>query len=308
MIRCAPLLLMLGCSSYQVNSDAANGSDASYTSANTGTGSSDTDSSTTIGEVEDDFLTLPPAQTDIYVFVANPARDTVSRINVETLEVRTTDVGIDPDIVITTPDYTTAAVFNRGDDTVSLIDADTLDIVTVPVRDNFNNMKMSPDGRFVAVWHDIDAEEADDPPADGLQSFNETSFVDVLTGDHWPMAVGFNPRDVVFTPNGQTAAVVSDEYLAIVDLTLEPILPHLIELDPGLLDAPRAEEVILSHDGTCLRSPARRRGHPGGRSADLPGRSRACGPQSYRSRPLPRWQRGRGARSGQPGGVGPRRP
>jgi len=206
----------------------------------------DDDSST--GEIEDDFLTLPPAQTDVYVFVANPSRNTVSRINVETLEVRTTEVGVDPDIVITTPDYRSAAVFNRGDDTVSLIEASTLNVITVPIRDNLNSMRMSPDGMFVALWHDIDAEEDDDPPADGLQSFNEASFVNVITGDHWPMAVTYNPRDVVFTPDGETAAVVSDEYLSIIDLTTEPILPDLIELDPTLLDAPRAEEVILSHD------------------------------------------------------------
>ena len=38
-------------------------------------------------EVEDDFLSLQPASTNVYVFVANPNRNTVSRINVDDLSV-----------------------------------------------------------------------------------------------------------------------------------------------------------------------------------------------------------------------------
>ena len=40
-------------------------------------------------EEESDFLALRPATTNTYVFVANPDRNTVTRINVETLEVMT---------------------------------------------------------------------------------------------------------------------------------------------------------------------------------------------------------------------------
>ncbi|NCG20132.1 MAG: hypothetical protein GWP91_14075 [Rhodobacterales bacterium] len=200
------------------------------------------------GEIEDDFLAMRPAQTEAYVFVANPNRDTLSRIEVATLAVQTTQVGVDPRLVQTTPDNTTAVVFNRGDDTISLIDVETLDETVVSVREDFNSMKLSPDGRYAVLWHDLDAERADDPPAQGLQSFNEASFVDLTTGDHFAMAVGFNPRDVVFAANGDIAAVVSDGYLATVDLNTQPLLPSLITLTTAL-EPPEAEEVVVAPDG-----------------------------------------------------------
>ena len=46
-------------------------------------------------ESENDFLRLLPATTDKYVFVANPARNTVTRVS-PVLDVITVDVGVDP--------------------------------------------------------------------------------------------------------------------------------------------------------------------------------------------------------------------
>ena len=254
----SPLLLLVpwvvACASY----DLAGGTgDTATRGASTWTGDDDDDdahdwsttTAPTAPEVERDFLALPPAQTEKYVFVANPDRNTVTRVNVRTLEVLTTSVGRDPDIVLTTPDYRTAAVFNRGDDSVSVVDAGTLTVETVEVREDFNQMRMSPDGAWVALFHDIANERDDDPPAQGLQSFNEASFVNLSTRDHFPMAVGFNPRMVRYTPDSTTAVIVSDAYLAVVDLTQDVLLPQLIELTPDLLDPPEAEEVVLAPDG-----------------------------------------------------------
>ena len=105
-------------------------------------------------EQEDDFLSLRPAPTDAYVFVANPARDTVTRISVPSLAVITTGVGNEPHVVATTDDYEKAVTFNRGSDDVTIIDADTLETRSIAVRENFNAMEMSPDGAWVACWYD----------------------------------------------------------------------------------------------------------------------------------------------------------
>ena len=199
---------------------------------------------------EDEFALRPPAQTDVYVFVANPLRNTVTRVNVRTLQVDTTSVGVDPQVVLTTPDYGTAVVFNRGDESVTLLDAETLARVTVPVRANMNDMVLSPDGAYAVLWHNQARERPDDPTPNGLQSFNEASFVNVATGEHFPMAVGFNPRGVRFTPDGTLAVVIADAYLATVDLTVSEPRPELIELVPDVLSPPRAEEVIVSADGS----------------------------------------------------------
>jgi DNA-binding beta-propeller fold protein YncE len=201
-------------------------------------------------EQEDAFLALRPAETDVFVFVANPSRNTVTRVNVDTLEVRTTDVGADPHDILTTPDNTTCAVFNRGDDSVSLIDADTLEQRVVPVRDDFNRMVMSPDGRWVALFHDVAAERPDDPPPSGVQSYNEVSFVDLVTGEHFGMAVDYQPREIQFTPSGDLAAVITKTSLGMVDLTARPLLPRLIPVTDVLVDPPSAEEVVLAPDGS----------------------------------------------------------
>ncbi len=213
--------------------------------------SPDTDSTTTTGEpeVEDDFLALRPAQTDQFVFVANPNRDTVTRINLFTQEVRTTDVGNDPQLVLTTPDYQAAAVFNRGDNTVSLIEAATLAQRVVEVRPHMNSMTASPDAAWLALWHDADAEREDDPIPPGTQSFNEASFVDTETGQHFAMAVGFNPHEITFTTDSSTAVVVSDNSVALVDMSQAPLLPELIVISEEL-EPPKAEELALAADGS----------------------------------------------------------
>lgn len=249
-------LALLGCSSSEMSMmDRANG-DTGYWAAEAGDWGTSTFGTTSSGgndateppETEEDSLLLPPAQTDVYVFIANPNRDTVTRVNVLTHEVRTTEVGREPSLVLTTPDYRHAAVFNQGEDSVSIIESESLTVQTVDVRDNFNAMVMSPEGMWVALWHDQDRDDAGD--SDGLQSFNEVSFVHLPTGDHFPMAVGYNPGSVVFTPDGTLATVVSDAYLAVVDLTAEAPLPDLIALSDDLIDPPEAQEVLVSPDGS----------------------------------------------------------
>jgi hypothetical protein len=248
-------LALAGCS----GSDAGNASDpVSDGGADTGGTFAPTppagpnvpgDTTTAPPEQEDDLL-LSPAQTDVYVFVANPDRNTVSRVNVLTLQVDTTETGSDPRLVLTTPDYTKAVVLNRGDDSLTILDADTLAASTVPIREGFNDMVLSPDGALAVAWHDTADDREDDPEDEGLQSFNEVSFVDLATLEHFPMAVGFDPHGVVFTPDATLAAVVADAYVAIVDLTVRPLVPRLLELAPGVVDPPAAEEVILAPDGS----------------------------------------------------------
>ncbi len=202
-------------------------------------------------EEEDDFLKLAPAVTDAYVFVANTTRGTVTRIAVPELTVLTADVGTDPTVVTTTADYSRAVVFNQGSDDVSIIDAETLEVTTVGVRDNLNHMVVSQDGRWAVVYHDSDKPVDPDIHDDGgIQSQNEISLVDLDDAEHFPMVVGFNPQDVAFTADSTLAAIISDAYLAVLDLTLETPTPDLIEIAEDVLDAPSAEEVVINYEGT----------------------------------------------------------
>ena len=210
----------------------------------------DTDSDADDGyepEDENDFLKLEPAATNVYVFVANATRDTVTRVSVPSLEVLTTEVGVTPSVVATTEDYSRAVTFNAGSDSISVIDAETLDVSEVEVRDNLNAMMMSPDGRWVLCYHDMDGEDQDDG---GAVSFNEVSLVDVESLVHYPMVVGFNPREVQFTDDSALAIVVSDAYLAVIDLTVSEPSPERILIADDTVDPPEAEEVVLAPDGS----------------------------------------------------------
>ena len=215
-------------------------------------GASDTGFDDGLGsESENDFLQLQPIATDKYVFVANPARDTVTRIAVDDLSVITVDVGSNPQAVETTPDYKTAAVFNMGSDDVTVIDADTLETVTVEVRDHFNQMVMSPDGRWVICFNDPDA--PNDQGEGGVVSFNEISLVDVQSKTHYPIVVGFNPKQIRFTEDAATAAVISDAYLALVDLSADEPDVEMVQIVDDPADPPLAEEILIAEGFAFIR-------------------------------------------------------
>jgi DNA-binding beta-propeller fold protein YncE len=214
-------------------------------------GSSQTAPAPPEDEESGELLLLPPAQTDRYVFVANPLRDTVSRIEVSTLSVLTAPVGSRPSLVLTTPDHARAVVFNEGDDSVTLLDAVTLGAQSVAVRPHLNAMALSPDGQWAVLWRDSSRAEGQDEP-EGLLAFNEASFVRTSDGAHSPMAVGFEPQMVQFTPDGRLAVIVSQAELAVVELGAQVLSPRLYELAPGELDPPRAEEVLVDPAGELV--------------------------------------------------------
>ncbi len=239
------MFLLVGCADY----DMAGANDAAYDTGWGREGSDATDDDGFGSEDEaDDFLKLEPAATDAYVFVVNSARNTVSRISVPQLEVLTVEVGINPTVAITTSDFTKAVTFNEGSDDVSIIDAETLEVTTVAVRDNFNAMEMSPDGRWIICYHDGDGDQSTGSEG-GLQSFNEISVVDTVTAEHFPMAVGFNPRQIEYTQDSTTALIVSDAYVALIDLTAEDLKPVMIELSEDLINPPEAEEIAVAPSG-----------------------------------------------------------
>ncbi len=247
--------LCIGCEDYALATSDDESADSSALqgasspeAADDADGGGAAETSTWEPEVEDDFLALHPAATNIHVFVANPARNTVTRVSVSDLSVITGEVGIDPQVVETTPDYQKAVTFNKGSDSVSVIDAATLAVSHVDIRPNFNHMVMSPDGRYVACFHDSDKGTED--ATGGAQSYNEVSLVNVDTLEHTALVAGFGPRDIQFTEDGDVAVVVSDTYLTIIDLTQDAPEATSVAITDDLVDPPEAEEVVLAPDGT----------------------------------------------------------
>lgn len=245
-------LLLAGCDDYNLGDAAKQSFESDDTGDYASDADTDVDADTDDGppEEEDDFLSLAPSATDAYVFVANPTRDTVTRISVPSLEVLTTGVGEGPSVIQTTADYSRAVTLNEGSDSVSIIEAATLAVVEVGIRPQLNRLALSGDAAWVMAWYDPDLDESSGVDDGGVQSFNEVSFVRLGSAEHTPLAVGFNPRGVRWSEDGTLALVVSDASLALIDLTAESLSPTLIEIADDPVDAPEAEEVELSPDGT----------------------------------------------------------
>ncbi|MDP2304853.1 MAG: hypothetical protein Q8P18_02370 [Pseudomonadota bacterium] len=243
------LLALGGCSESGLKYAQDASSDTGYSGAEppSDTGDHDDTDVDTPPEEEDDFLRLAPAATDAYVFIANPTRGTVTRVSVPSLAALTADVGALPAVVATAADYSYAVTLNEGSDDISIVDAPTMAVTNVPVRPNLNRLALSDDGKWAMAWYDPDAESED--PADGVLSFNEVSLVNLGTGIHTPMAVGFNPHGVKWSVDGALAVVVSDASLALIDLTADVLAPRFIPIEEDAMNAPAAEEVELSPDG-----------------------------------------------------------
>ncbi len=249
-----PLLLASCAASYLTRgpgeTDAASDDDGDVWSDDDAAGDDDLagDDDTVPPEEEDDFISVPPSASDVYVFVANPNRDNVSKVQVLTRQITTIDVGRGPSMVQVTADYRRAVVFNDAEDSVSVIDVQTDEVHTVAVRENFNDMVLSPSGEHAVCFLNAARMEEDDT-YEGVLSFTELSVVDLEALVSHDFSVGFNPRQVKFAAGGDRAVVISDEFITVVDLTADEPTPELIDLDADPFDPPVAAEVEVEPAG-----------------------------------------------------------
>jgi len=244
-------LLVPGCAenSFLTNADM-DASDTGYDGYAPPSDEDGTDDEDLGGETEQDNRFLAPAATNAYVFVANPDRDTVTRISVPGLEVVTVSVGTNPTLVATTADYAKAVTFDAGSNDLAVIDAASLDVVLVPVLPNLNALELSPDGRWALVYQDADTPDDTMDDEGGAVSTNQISLVDTTTQVAYEMVVGQHPHDALFTADSSKILVISDDSLAVVDLTAATPDLDMVTLSEDPINAPRAEEVEVAPDGT----------------------------------------------------------
>ncbi len=207
---------------------------------------SDSDTDHLPSEEEDTFFAMAPAPAPSFVFVANPDRDTVTRIGVPALDVLTAPVGEGPEQVLTTPDYLYALTYNGGSDDLSILPSATLLETRVELRPNLDTFELSPDGAWAVCYNAMGVE--DEGSSSGAYSVKEASFVHVASGAHTPMALGFQPRDVAFTSDAQTAVVLGDAWVGIVDLSADPLDIELVSIGDEI-DPPQTEEIVVDSDG-----------------------------------------------------------
>ncbi len=203
-------------------------------------------------EEEDDFVTVAPSAADVFVFVVNPNRDTVSKVHVLTRQITTLDVGDEPSQVLVTDDYERAVVFNDGEDSVTVIEVDTDEVRSVDVREDFNYLALSPTGEFAVCWLNtglLDGTET----FQGVLSYTEVSIVDLEQMVSHDFSVGFNPKQVKFAIDEDLgihrAVIISDEFITVVDLDADLVEPRMLDLGADPFEPPVAAEVEVEPTG-----------------------------------------------------------
>jgi len=172
----------------------------------------------TLTEQEIKYELSQPGATDEYVFVANKTLNSVTRINVRTKIVDSIPVGIAPTVLRTTPDNKTAVVLNSGEYSVSIVDAISSQVTTIPAVKYANNIVLSPTGKHAVAFYDP-ALQVGQIGIDPTRSFNQITVIDIRSKTSKLITVDFLPKAIKFPSDGSFAAVVTDSYLDIIDLT-----------------------------------------------------------------------------------------
>ncbi len=196
-----------------------------------------------------DGMTVPPPETEErrsfqtpqaggrYVYVANPTRDTVAVIDSRTLAIETTEAGDGPTHLATVPGQDVALVINVNSHSLTILRTTERGTATtsVPVVAGANAIAIAPDGRHALAYFDSDQPGA----SAGSGSFQDLSLVTLEPGADRAvqLSVGFRPVDALFTADGASAFVVTEDGISILrfaDITGPGIAPN-VSLEDGVI-------------------------------------------------------------------------
>jgi hypothetical protein len=218
-------------------------------------------------EQEREFEFSQPATIGESIFVANRTLNSVAIINTASLSITTVDVGFEPTTVVgPDPEYADdnaarAVVLNQGSSTATVIDPETLEPTSYDVLDASNAVAMDPTGRRAIFWYDNDASGASEATGD-LSSISVLKTSESTTQAH-RVAVGFHVRKVLFSDDGSTALVWTDDGISRIDLDalsadgVSPPTPLLPADLRGQVDSP--DDVFATSTGryVAARLPTR---------------------------------------------------
>ncbi len=210
-------------------------------------------------EVESDYEA--PVATGKFVWVANPKSGRVAYVNASTLEVRTVDAGNGPTYLAAVPGQAddTAIVINVLSEDATLLKAAAGGTTTrsFKVARGANAWAFSADGRYAIAW--ADARKVKNAPR--TEGFQDLTVMDLTSGAVTVLAVGYRPVAVGFAAGAPRAHAVTQDGVAIVDLSTSPprvtknvpISDNPLE-DPGTRDVavtPNGQLALVRRDGSA---------------------------------------------------------
>ncbi|MCY1057469.1 hypothetical protein [Nannocystis sp. SCPEA4] len=271
---------LAGCSA-----DSAGGYGISATDGGWSTGSTDgsagngtgDDTPTTDGapppETEDEGDFRVPRASGKYVYSASETTDSVAVIDTASLAIDVVEVGQGPTVVQPIPgqagDAGSVVVLDQGSNDIAVLRTSEAGATTVTIHKvtpGANNIAVSPGGKYVFVYHDVDGPEQLGPGSD-----QELTVLDVAAGETHRMTVGAHPREVVFAPDDSNAWIVTAAGVNVIAFSQlgvvgkPPLLP--VVADPGI-DPATLEVQIVASEAIAL---ARVDGEPWLAVTQLPG-------------------------------------
>lgn len=201
-------------------------------------------------EQEKDLDFGTPEASSNFVFIPSTDTDQVVKISGATLNVTLVEVGDRPVELEVVPGQDAVVVLHAGaDEAVFLRAAETQDeVLTLPALPHSNTLAVDPTGGHAVVWYD----HTRGKPGDPVGSFQAVTVLRLQPGKEASLqvSVGFRPRSVQFTPDGQKALVVTDDGVCVLELAkLQPgdiVAPVPVAKNP--LDKPAEREVVITPD------------------------------------------------------------
>jgi hypothetical protein len=199
-------------------------------------------------EVEAKYEAL--VATGNIVWVANPNSGRVALVDASTLEVRTVEAGNGPTYVGSVPGQSvdTTLVLNVASVDATLLKATAQGITsaTFKTAEDANTMAFSKDGRFAIAWADA-RKVANAPKANGFQ---DLAVLDLTANTSTILAVGYRPVAVGFADGSPRAYAVTQDGVALIDLTGEPFVKKNVPISNDPSEDPGTRDVFVTNDGT----------------------------------------------------------
>ena len=198
-------------------------------------------------EVESDYEA--PVATGRFVWVANPRSGRVAYVDAATLQVRTVEAGNAPTYLASVPSASgdTTLVINVLSEDATLLHAEGSAITsrTFKIAKQSNSLALSSDGRYAIAWADA-RKVAAAPPTEGFQ---DLTVLDLTTGTSTILAVGYRPVSVGFAADKARAYAVTQDGVAIVQLTGTPLVEKNVAISDNPNEDPGSRDVSVTPNG-----------------------------------------------------------
>jgi hypothetical protein len=198
-------------------------------------------------EVESDYEA--PVATGNVVWIANPKSGRVALVDATTLQVRTVEAGNGPTYLASVPGQAvdTTLVLNVASEDATLLKATAqgIETTTLKTAKQANSLVFSKDGRYAIAW--ADARKL--PKAPRTEGFQDLTILDLVEGKSTILAVGYRPVAVGFAEGAPRAHAVTQDGVALVELTGTPRVSKNVAISNTPTEDPGTRDVFVTRDG-----------------------------------------------------------